>query len=236
MGPAVNAVDTEDELLGSKASDVLRRVVKRMFDVAVSSLALLMLSPLFLAVAVAIRLDSPGPAFFRQERVGLGGRPFRIWKFRSMALGNAERSAFVSPDHDPRITRVGASLRRSFIDELPQLINVLAGQMSLVGPRPETPYYVAYYTQEELGVLSMKPGMAGPSTLRYSAAEPALLAPRTDPERYYLDVLLHERVCLDLTYAERGSLVYDLRILLGTGRQCISGVLRREGSPKTSTD
>jgi lipopolysaccharide/colanic/teichoic acid biosynthesis glycosyltransferase len=209
---------------------LLRRAVKRGSDIAVSSLGLLVLAPLFLLIAVAIRLDSPGPAFFRQERVGLGGRPFRIWKFRSMRTdpGAASASREVSPENDPRITRVGAILRRTFLDELPQLLNVLRGQMSMVGPRPETPKYIAYYTEEELQVLSVKPGIAGPSTLRYSADEPALLASRSDPEGYYTEVLLHERLRLDLGYAARSSFFTDVRILGATAWQCLSGALRRK--------
>jgi lipopolysaccharide/colanic/teichoic acid biosynthesis glycosyltransferase len=223
------ATDVRTHGQGTRRS-LMQRVVKRVFDIGVSSVGLLLLSPLLLIIAVAIRVDSPGPAFFRQERVGLGGRPFRIWKFRSMRTdpGCESVSREVSPEHDPRITRVGTFLRRTFLDELPQLLNVLRGQMSMVGPRPETPKYVAFYTQEELEVLSVKPGIAGPATLGYSADEPALLASRLDPEGYYTQVLLHERLRLDLSYAARSSLAYDLRILAATAWQCLSGALRRK--------
>ena len=180
-----------------------------------------MLSPVLAVIAVAIKLDSPGPVFFRQDRVGLYGRPFRIWKFRTMVADPSRPAMHVSPLGDPLITRVGAVLRRTFLDEWPQLLNVLAGDMSLVGPRPETPEYVAYYTEEERRTLSVLPGMAGPSTLRYSSVEGALLAGKADPQRYYVEDLLHERLALDLAYLDRMSLAYDLRILIGTAWQCV---------------
>jgi lipopolysaccharide/colanic/teichoic acid biosynthesis glycosyltransferase len=194
-----------DTVRGSAAS-LPRRTVKRAFDIVVSSLMLLLLSPVFLVIAVAIKLDSRGPVFFRQVRVGLGGRPFKIFKFRSMIEDQPSDAPNISPRHDPRITRVGAFLRRSFLDELPQLLNVIGGQMSMVGPRPETPNYIAYYTRDELRVLSMKPGMAGPSTLGCSVDEPKVLAGVADADRYYVEVLLHQRLELDLAYAGWSSL------------------------------
>ncbi len=201
---------------------LLRRAVKRAFDIVVSSVLLLLVSPFLLVIAVAIKLDSSGPVLFRQERVGLGGRPFKILKFRSMIDDQPADAPNISPGHDQRITRVGAFLRRSFLDELPQLLNVLGGQMSMVGPRPETPNYIAHYTQDELRVLSMKPGIAGPSTLGCSVDEPTVLAAVADSDRYYVEVLLHQRLELDLAYAEWSSFPYDVKVLASTALQCLS--------------
>ena len=196
-----------------------RRPLKRAFDIVVAAIALLLLSPLFALVALAISIDTPGPVFFAQPRVGLDGRIFAIWKFRSMI--HRPHGTAVCVQDDPRVTRVGRVLRRTFVDELPQLWNVLRGEMSIVGPRPESPAYVSLYRPNELRVLEVRPGMAGPSTLRFSADEAAILALADDPERFYVDVLLHERVAADLTYVESASVRSDLRILLGTIRQCV---------------
>lgn len=188
-------------------------MLKSVFDVVIAAVALLLLSPVLLVIAAAVRLDSPGPAFFRQRRVGEGERCFTLLKFRSM-VENADRiAANVSPDNDPRITRVGAFLRHSYLDELPQLINVVKGDMSLVGPRPETPEFVARYTPEERKILSVKPGLVGPSTLAFMD-EPEILASSVDPETYYVDVMMHQRVRLDLGYLSHRSLRYDIGLLL----------------------
>jgi lipopolysaccharide/colanic/teichoic acid biosynthesis glycosyltransferase len=196
---------------------------KRILDMVGSILGLLLLSPLFLAIAVAIKLDSRGPVFFAQERLGRGGRPFRIYKFRTMVTDAARLAANVSPTHDPRVTRVGRFLRQSFLDELPQLFNVLSGQMSLVGPRPETPEFVGLYSEEERGVLSVKPGMTGPSQIAYTN-EAEILAGAADPESFYVDTLLHDRVRLDLEYAQRSPTVLgDLRLIARTLRAILPG-------------
>jgi lipopolysaccharide/colanic/teichoic acid biosynthesis glycosyltransferase len=193
-------------------------VAKRILDVVGSTFGLLVLSPLFLILAVAIKLDSPGPVFFTQERLGRGSRPFRIYKFRSMVTGAARLAPNVSPTHDPRVTRVGRFLRRSFIDELPQLFNVLRGEMSLVGPRPETPEYIGLYSEAERRVLSAKPGMTGPSQIAYTN-EAEILAAAADPETFYLETILHDRVRLDLEYAERPpTILGDLRLIARTFR------------------
>lgn len=186
---------------------------KRILDVAGSALGILLLSPLFLLIAVAVKLDSSGPVFFGQERLGKGGRPFRIYKFRSMVTDAARLAANVSPTHDPRVTRVGRLLRRAFLDELPQLFNVLRGEMSLVGPRPETPEYVRLYTEAERGVLRVKPGMTGPSQIAYTN-EAEILAAAADPESFYVATILHDRARLDLEYADgRPTVLGDLRLI-----------------------
>jgi lipopolysaccharide/colanic/teichoic acid biosynthesis glycosyltransferase len=198
--------------------------MKRAFDLAVSALGLLALAPVFALVAVAIKLGSRGPVFFRQERVGRGGRLFCILKFRTMVSGAERRGPNVSGVDDLRVTRVGAFLRRSFLDEAPQLFNVLSGDMSLVGPRPETPEYALLMSAAERRILSVRPGMAGPSTLAYSVEESAILSQHGDPDRYYRDHLLHQRVAADLEYLRTASLREDIRILLKTGAIVIDGL------------
>ena len=190
-------------------------MAKRLFDLCFSTLLLLLSSPLFLIVAVAIKLDSKGPVFFRQERVGLNGRPFKICKFRTMVEDAAEIGPQITPSNDPRITRVGAFLRKWYLDEIPQLINVLKGEMSVVGPRPETPEYVALYTSEQRRVLAAKPGMAGPATIAYRNEED-LLADCEYPEEFYINYMMHDRLNLDLQYIDNWSLMLDFKILFQT--------------------
>ncbi len=192
---------------------------KRLFDVAVAALALVLLSPVLLAVALWIKLDSPGPVFFRQERVGRHGVPFRIHKFRSMRSAPA-----ASPDlqltvgDDPRITRAGRWLRRTRLDELPQFIDVLRGRMSLVGPRPEVPRYVAFYPPAlKQRALAVRPGLTDPSSLAF-IDEATLLARAADPEREYIDVILPAKLQRAADYADHASLATDVAVLWRTLR------------------
>ena len=192
------------------------RAAKRMLDVVASGLGLVLLSPLFVAVALWIRLDSAGPVFFRQERVGRGGRPFRIHKFRTMRSEREPAGAALTIGADPRITRAGDFLRRFKIDELPQLIDVLVGDMSLVGPRPEVARYVAAYPPElRAKVLSVRPGITDPASLQFSD-ESSLLARAADPEREYLEVVLPAKLRLAADYVERASFVGDLCLIWRT--------------------
>jgi lipopolysaccharide/colanic/teichoic acid biosynthesis glycosyltransferase len=195
---------------------------KRAFDVAVSAAAIVLLLPVLVVIAVAIRLDSPGPVLFRQQRVSRGGGLFRLLKFRTMVVDAERLAPNVSASGDPRVTRVGRFLRRSYLDELPQLFNVLRGDMSLVGPRPETPEFVALFTPDERRVLTVQPGLAGPSTLAFMD-EDELLAAADDPVAFYRTRLLHDRVQADLTYLERGSIGYDIRLLCSQ----VLAILRR---------
>ncbi len=184
---------------------------KRLFDLVVAALALLVLAPLGLGVALWIKLDSPGPVFFRQVRVGRGGREFRMHKFRSMRAGAGGLALTVGDD--ARITRAGRWLRRTRVDELPQLLDVLRGRMSLVGPRPEVPQYVALYPPAlRERVLAVRPGISDPASLAY-ADEAALLARAADPEREYVEVILPRKLRLAADYAERASLATDLGVL-----------------------
>jgi len=190
--------------------------VKRLFDVVVATLALVMLSPLLLAIAAWIRLDSPGPVFFRQERVGRHGRIFRIHKFRTMHAGAS--GPLLTVGEDRRITRAGARLRRSKLDELPQLIDVIAGDMSLVGPRPEVPRYVALYPPDlRAKVLSVRPGITDAASIEYRR-ESELLARARDPEREYVEVVMPEKLRAAARYVDRMSLATDLRVLGATLR------------------
>ncbi len=182
-------------------------------DRGVAAAALVGLAPLMVLIGGAVRLTSPGPVVFAQVRVGQGGRPFRIYKFRTMVDGADRLSANVSPTGDPRVTSVGRVLRACHLDELPQLVNIVKGDMTLVGPRPETPEYVALYDASERRVLDVKPGLVGPSTLAFMD-EPERLAAAPDPEAYYRSVLMHERVRLDLAYLEKRSLSADARLVL----------------------
>ena len=188
--------------------------LKRLFDVAASAAGLLLLAPLLLAIAVWIRLDSPGPVFFRQERVGLRGQPFRIFKFRSMRADNAGPQITVGAD--ARITRSGRFIRAYKLDELPQLLNVLLGDMSIVGPRPEVPSYVALYPATvRVEVLSVRPGMTDWASVQYRS-ESALLAQSPDPERTYVETVLPAKLALCQQYVRERSLLLDLKIIAMT--------------------
>jgi lipopolysaccharide/colanic/teichoic acid biosynthesis glycosyltransferase len=189
-------------------------MAKRAFDLLVATAALLLLAPLLLGVALLIKLDSPGPVFFRQERVGRFGVPFRIHKFRTMRAGAAGLAITVGAD--PRITRAGTFLRRTRLDELPQFIDVLQGTMSLVGPRPEVPRYVALYPPAlRERALAVRPGITDPVSLDY-IDEAALLAAAADPEREYVERILPVKVQRAADYAEQASLATDMAVLWRT--------------------
>jgi len=188
-------------------------MLQRGFDLVASLLAILLTLPLWALIAAWIKLDSPGPVFYRGPRVGKGGRPFRIYKFRSMIVEAPQQGLPVTGRGDPRVTRAGRWLRATKLDELPQLLNVLKGEMSLVGPRPEDPSYVARYTPEQRRVLLVRPGIVSPATLRYRNEE-ALLGRSQDPEVTYLTVVLPDKLRIDLEYVERRTFLSDLGILL----------------------
>jgi len=191
-------------------------MAKRLFDIAVSLLALLLLALPMLAIAAWIRLDSPGPVFFRQQRVGRHGVPFAIHKFRTMRADAGGLPLTVGAD--ARITRAGRWLRRTRLDELPQLLNVLAGHMSLVGPRPEVPRYVALYPPALRDrALAVRPGITDPASLEH-LDEAALLAAAADPEREYVERILPRKVAQAAAYAERATLASDVAVLARTAR------------------
>jgi lipopolysaccharide/colanic/teichoic acid biosynthesis glycosyltransferase len=189
-------------------------MAKRLFDIVVSALALLLLALPLALVALWIKLDSPGPVFFRQQRVGRHGVPFSIHKFRTMRADAGGLALTVGDD--VRITRAGRWLRRTRLDELPQLLDVLAGHMSLVGPRPEVPRYVAHYPPDlRERALAVRPGITDPASLDH-LDEAALLAAAADPEREYIERILPAKVAQAAAYAERATLRSDLTVLART--------------------
>lgn len=189
--------------------------MKRLFDIVASGLGLLCLSPLLLVVAIWIKLDSPGPVFFRQVRVGRYNKDFRIFKFRSMRVGSDKGSQITVGGHDSRITRSGYFIRKTKIDELPQLINVFIGDMSLVGPRPEVRHYVDMWTPEQMHVLDVRPGITDPASIRYRN-ENELLEQAEDPEKYYVEVIMQDKIKLYLEYVEKHSFLYDIKLIFQT--------------------
>ncbi len=195
--------------------------MKRAIDFVFSSLGLLLQSPLMALIALWIKWDSPGPVFFRQVRVGRQGRHFRIFKFRTMAH-DPEPGPQITTAGDSRITRCGRLLRAGKFDELPQLINVLKGEMSLVGPRPEVPRFVEYYTEEERRVLELRPGITDPASIKYRH-ESAILASAEDPQRTYIEEIMRDKLKINLEYAEKAGLFSDFRVILGT----LLAVMRR---------
>jgi lipopolysaccharide/colanic/teichoic acid biosynthesis glycosyltransferase len=191
-------------------------MAKRIFDVLLSALGLLLLAPLLLAIAVWIKLDSRGPVLFRQERVGRHGAPFLIHKFRTMRPDAPAQGPQITIGADPRITRAGQVLRRTKLDELPQLWDVLRGSMSLVGPRPEVPRYVAMYPDEARRiVLSVRPGITDLASLEYRD-ESEQLAGAVDPERAYVETLLPAKLALAVRYVQTSTLAGDMRLVLRT--------------------
>ena len=197
-------------------------MAKRLFDLAGAGLALLLLAPLLLLLALAIRLDSAGPVFFRQERVGRLGVLFRIHKFRTMRVDAPALGLPLTVGRDARITRVGHWLRHYRLDELPQFLDVLLGRMSLVGPRPEVPRYVAHYPAALRDrVLAVRPGITDPASLAH-IDEAALLAAAADPEREYIERILPSKLALQAAYAERATLWTDLAVLARTLRVVLS--------------
>jgi lipopolysaccharide/colanic/teichoic acid biosynthesis glycosyltransferase len=196
--------------------------MKRFFDILFSALVMLLLLPFLLILAVAVMLGSPGGAFFRQTRVGRGGRHFQLLKFRSMRPDSEAMGQITVGDRDPRITGMGHFLRRTKLDELPQLINILKGDMSIVGPRPEVPKYVAMYSTEQRKVLDVRPGLTSLASIAY-INENEVLWRSTDPERTYFEEIMPAKLALDLKYVEERTLLLDLRIIFGTLGRMIKG-------------
>lgn len=195
-------------------------MAKRVLDLILSLGALALLWPLLVILAVWVKLDSPGPIFYRGQRVGQDGRLFSMYKFRTMVVGAEREGPAVTYRDDPRITKVGRFLRRSKLDELPQFFNVVKGEMSLVGPRPEDPRYVAFYTPEQHQVLSVRPGITGPTQLEYRDEASMLQGESVDQE--YVSRLMPEKLKLDLEYVRHRSLMGDLKILWATATTLLS--------------
>jgi lipopolysaccharide/colanic/teichoic acid biosynthesis glycosyltransferase len=189
--------------------------MKRIFDIVVASLGVLVVLPVLIAIAVAIKLTSAGPVFFRQERIGRRFRPFFIYKFRTMVQDAPKRGGPITFGDDPRITPIGKILRKSKFDEIPQLFNILKGEMSCVGPRPEVPRYVNMFRADYEDILQVRPGLTDLASLKY-CDEAALLGQAVDPEREYIDHVLPEKIRLAKEYVRRRSLWLDMTLLART--------------------
>lgn len=190
-------------------------MMKRFFDIVASGCGLLVLLPLFLVIAIWIKLDSKGPVFYRQVRVGRHNKDFRIIKFRSMRVGADKGSLVTIGGRDPRITRSGYFIRKYKLDELPQLINVFIGQMSIVGPRPEVRHYVDYWTKEQLHVLDVRPGITDPASIKFRN-ENELMEKADNPENYYINVIMQEKIRLYLEYVGKVGFWYDIKLIFKT--------------------
>lgn len=189
--------------------------MKRLFDVVASGLGLIVLSPLFFILAIWIKLDSKGPVFYRQVRVGYKNKDFRIFKFRSMRVGADKGSLVTIGGHDPRVTKSGYFIRKFKFDELPQLINVFLGDMSLVGPRPEFRHYVDYWKPEQMHVLDVRPGITDPASIKFRN-ENELMEQAEDSEKYYIEVIMQEKLRLYLEYVNSHSFIGDIGLIFKT--------------------
>ncbi|MFV9510482.1 sugar transferase [Tepidibacillus sp. LV47] len=188
---------------------------KRLFDIVFSSMGMIILSPLFLVIYLWIKLDSKGPAIFKQTRIGKNGREFQIYKFRTMVVDAEKLGKQITVSNDKRITRSGRFLRKYKLDELPQLLNVLKGDMSFVGPRPEVPRYTALYNAEQKKVLTIRPGITDYASIKYRD-ENEILAQSDDPEKTYIEQIMVDKLKLNLQYIEEMSFWNDIKIIFRT--------------------
>lgn len=194
--------------------------MKRLFDIIASGLGLIVLSPLFVILAIWIKTDSKGPVFYRQTRVGRGNKDFQLYKFRSMRPDSDKLGLITVGGRDPRVTRSGYYIRKYKLDEFPQLINVFIGDMSLVGPRPEVRKYVDMYTPEQMRVLSVRPGITSLASIRYRN-ENDILAAADDPDRCYIEQVMPDKLAIDLEYVDRATLWNDIKLIFSTFREII---------------
>lgn len=200
--------------------NALNKIIKRIFDIVCSGLGLIILSPFLLFVAIRIKMGSDGPVFFKQIRVGEKGREFKILKFRTMVVDAEKLGRQITVGNDNRITKIGAFLRKYKIDELPQLINVFKGDMSLVGPRPEVPRYVNMYTEEQRRVLDVKPGITDLASIRYRD-ENELLGKAENPDEFYINTIMPDKLALNMEYINKSNVFLDIYIILQTILKCI---------------
>ena len=195
--------------------------MKRIFDIVASGIGLILLSPLFVILAIWIKCDSISPVFYKQVRVGRNNMDFQLFKFRSMRVGSDKKGLITVGGHDPRITRSGYYIRKYKLDEFPQLINVFKGDMSLVGPRPEVRKYVDMYTEEQMHVLDVRPGITDLASIRYRN-ENELLERVNDPDKYYVEVIMPDKLRINLEYVARHSFTFDIRLIFQTFRAIVS--------------
>jgi lipopolysaccharide/colanic/teichoic acid biosynthesis glycosyltransferase len=191
-------------------------MLKRLFDIFASLVGLIVLSPVLIVIAVLVKTTSEGPIFYRATRAGQYGKLFKLYKFRSMVINADKLGPGVTGAADSRITPIGRLLRKTKLDELPQLINVLRGDMSIVGPRPEDPRYVAFYTEEQRKVLEVRPGITSPASVEYRDEESMLTA--DDWEQYYIEIVMPAKLAIDVQYAQNANLWQDVIVILGTLR------------------
>jgi lipopolysaccharide/colanic/teichoic acid biosynthesis glycosyltransferase len=196
-------------------------MLKRLFDIIFSSIGIIILSPILLFIGLWVLVDSPGGIFFRQVRVGKKGTNFRLFKFRSMRVGSEAKGQLTVGAADSRITPSGLFIRKYKVDELPQLLNVLIGDMSLVGPRPEVPRYVAMYNAEQRRVLEVRPGITDFASIEY-VNENELLAKAADPEKMYIEEIMPAKLKLNLKYIQEQGLATDFSIIFSTLRKIVS--------------
>ena len=198
----------------------LNSIIKRIFDFFAALIGIIILSPILIVVSIAIKIDSPGNIMFLQKRVGKNGGEFDIYKFRTMVTDAEKLGKQITVGKDNRITKVGAFLRKYKIDELPQLFNVLKGDMSLVGPRPEVPKYVALYDKDQKKVLSVRPGITDLASLKYRD-EKDILGKVENPEEYYINVIMKDKLSLNLEYIEKSNLFFDISLIIKTILKCM---------------
>ena len=189
--------------------------MKRVFDIFASFIGLIIISPLFLILAIWIKIDSKGPVFYKQIRVGRGNNDFFLYKFRSMRVGADKAGLITIGGRDPRVTSSGYYIRKYKLDEFPQLINVLKGDMSLVGPRPEVRKYVEMYTPEQMHVLDVRPGITDLASIRYRN-ENEQLEKAEDPDKYYIEVIMQDKLRINLEYVKNHSFLYDIKLIFAT--------------------
>ncbi|GAB4279673.1 MAG: sugar transferase [Candidatus Promineifilaceae bacterium] len=188
--------------------------MRRFFDFGVALVGLILLSPAFFVIAVLVKVDSTGPVFYKANRVGENGRLFKLYKFRSMAVDAEKQGPGITVSGDERVTRVGRFLRRTKLDELPQLVNVLKGEMSLVGPRPEDPRYVNFYTEEQRHILQFRPGITSAASLQFRREEEMLAGENW--QDVYLNSIMPEKINIDLAYLRQRTLFSDIKLILST--------------------
>jgi lipopolysaccharide/colanic/teichoic acid biosynthesis glycosyltransferase len=196
------------------------KIVKRIFDLICSTLGLIVLSPVLLVIAIRIKTGTDGPVFFKQIRVGERSKEFEILKFRTMVVDAEKLGRQITVGNDSRITKIGAFLRKYKLDELPQLINVFKGDMSLVGPRPEVPRYVKLYNEEQIRVLEVKPGITDLASIRYRD-ENDLLGEVENPDEFYINTIMPDKLALNLEYINKNNIFLDIYIILKTIIKCI---------------
>lgn len=198
-----------------KSNMLVNDALKRLFDFLCSLIGLIILSPVLIIVSILIKLDSSGPVLFKQVRVGKDEKPFKILKFRTMVVDAEKRGKQITVGQDSRITRVGSFLRKYKLDELPQLINVFVGDMSLVGPRPEVPKYTQYYTKEQKRIFEVRPGITDYASIKYRN-ENEILGKSEDPEKTYIEEVMQDKLNINFEYIDKRSVIEDIFIIFNT--------------------